>query len=555
MFSIRNVKLLALAVLCALPATGLAYHIDSHYYLRFGLSLSTCFNWDEAHLIASGDWGMDENTSTHAEMNPLQTRNKIGWHAFGHSDKRFRELWLRSVSEPDLELRMIKLGQFMHFLEDWEAHAGYGIRMGHARDTFRGRDPDSLGNSLPKNHRMIQSALDHLLATCEDLGRLDGDRDEELVRIMKAFISRGLLDDIFDASDPGWKRGTLGGLRPEGLTITTANKTRIEELVEADYKPLPEKGVPQDFEPATNRGISPSLRIPFDQNGNIKTTRSVRGAVREWAAASKPAADVTLSLQSARIYYRSSRQYGPGGWQVLLYAANQGQLVSQQGQIELLVIDSDDETVLAKLSEPLPVMQPGESREFRIRIPAKGRPEPDAIISSFARVDDLSAMNDEDWLMLGDADEEQPDVPIITDVDPPASGPETVRFLQSPKTFIVDNAVCLLVTALVSGGDSPAKLDEVVFEVLGGTLGSYALQQVVVGRWSAMSTENGLVGGKTFECFRPDAETYELLGSQDPQALKLAVTLQAEGTDFYTKVFPIDPQFVEDVLKIPRLVE
>ena len=119
-----------------------AYELDSHYYLRFGLSLSTCFDWDEAHLIASGDWNMDANGSTHAEMNPVQKSNKINWHAFGHSDKRFRELWLRSVAEEDLELRLIKLGQFMHFLEDWESHAGYGIRIGHARDTYRGRDEE-----------------------------------------------------------------------------------------------------------------------------------------------------------------------------------------------------------------------------------------------------------------------------------------------------------------------------------------------------------------------------------------------------------------------------
>jgi len=137
------------ALLILLPGISAGFELDSHYYLRFGLSLSTCFDWDEAHLIASGDWGMDENGTTHAEMNPVQTRNKIDWHAFGHSDRRFHELWLRSTAEQDLELRLIKLGQFMHFLEDWEAHAGYGIRMGHARDTFRGRDPDSLGNSFP----------------------------------------------------------------------------------------------------------------------------------------------------------------------------------------------------------------------------------------------------------------------------------------------------------------------------------------------------------------------------------------------------------------------
>ena len=66
-----------LAFLMLLPGPGLGYELDSHYYLRFGLSLSTCFDWDEAHLIASGDWNLDANGATHAEMNPIQKRNKI----------------------------------------------------------------------------------------------------------------------------------------------------------------------------------------------------------------------------------------------------------------------------------------------------------------------------------------------------------------------------------------------------------------------------------------------------------------------------------------------
>ncbi len=115
--------LIGIALVLAVPSLAQGYERDSHYFLRFALSLATCFDWEESHLIASGDWGMDENGSTHAEMNPVQTRNKTEWHAFGHSDRRFHELWQRSVTEPELELRLIKLGQFMHFLEDWEAHA------------------------------------------------------------------------------------------------------------------------------------------------------------------------------------------------------------------------------------------------------------------------------------------------------------------------------------------------------------------------------------------------------------------------------------------------
>ncbi len=217
----------AFAFLMLLPAPGLGYELDSHYYLRFGLSLSTCFDWDEAHLIASGDWNMDANGTTHAEMNPIQKKNKIGWHAFGHSDKRFHELWLRSAAEKDLDLRLIKLGQFMHFLEDWESHAGYGTRMGHARDTYRGRDPDSLGNSRAKNHRMVQSALDHLLKTCEELGRLHDDRDRELIVLKTMLYDDGLMDALYEQSDPDWKRGKLGGFRQEGPEIKSLNQIKV----------------------------------------------------------------------------------------------------------------------------------------------------------------------------------------------------------------------------------------------------------------------------------------------------------------------------------------
>lgn len=39
--------------------------------------------------------------------------------------------------------------------------------------------------------------------------------------------------------------------------------------------------------------------------------------------------------------------------------------------------------------------------------------------------------------MLGDAEEEESDVPIITDLDPPPKGQVKVRFVAPPKTFIV----------------------------------------------------------------------------------------------------------------------
>ena len=545
----------AMAAFFLLPGVSAGFEIGAHYYLRFGLSLSTCFDWDEAHLIASGDWALDENGTTMAEMNPVQTRNKIEWHAFGHSDRRFYELWQRSLNEPDLERRLVKLGQFMHFLEDWEAHAGYGIRMGHARDTFRGRDPDSLGNSFPKNHRMVQSALDHLLATCENLGRLDVDRDIRLIEIMNSLYADALMDDLFEAGEPNWKRRKLGTYRSKGPAIKAANKDRVERLIVALYKPLAEKNIPADFAPGPETGIPPSLRIPFDRDGNIISKSSIKEAMRDWAAASDRAADVTLSIDDARIYYRRSGKRQLSGWALRLSASNQGDIESVAGQIEIVVIDSDDETVLAQTSDPLPVLQPGETQEFRINIAARKRPEPDVIIASFARVGDLSAMNDFDWLMLGDAEEEEPDAAIVTDLDPPPVGTETVRFLHPPRTFVIDDAACILVTAYTSGGDSPQKLDQAVGEVLGGNYESYYFRRAVPGRWSALSTDEGLVAGKTFECYEPDPRSAELIRAEDPTSLRFAVTLEAEGSDPYTEEFPMDPDFVRALLEVAGSVE
>ncbi len=199
------------------------------------------------------------------------------------------------------------------------------------------------------------------------------------------------------------------------------------------------------------------------------------------------------------------------------------------------------------------MLQPGETGEFRVSIAARGRPEPDVIITAFARVGDLTAINDGDWLMLGDAEEEAPDVPLITDLDPPPDGAETLHFLGPPRLFIVDEVVCLLVTAYTSGGDSPQKLDEAVVEVVGGTVGAYDFQRVVPGRWGAMSTQDGLVAAKSFECLRPGPETYELLTAQDQQSLILSVTLEAEGIDPYTEDFPLDPEFVQTMVEIARL--
>jgi hypothetical protein len=130
-----------------------------------------------------------------------------------------------------------------------------------------------------------------------------------------------------------------------------------------------------------------------------------------------------------------------------------------------------------------------------------------------------------------------------------------VQFLDPPKTFVIANTACMIVTAYASGGDSPKKLNKVVFELIGGGFYPGYFQHTVPGHWSAVTTTAGIVAGKTFECYEPDPEIGELLSLQDTKALRLAVTLEAEGSDPQTEEFPLDADFVQQILELVGVAE
>ena len=99
--------LVSTIVVIALSAESSAFERDSHYDLTFGFALGTCFDWDEAHLIASANAMLDENRTTVAEMSPFRKHSKRMWHAFGHSEERLNRLWFRAVREKNPKVRLV----------------------------------------------------------------------------------------------------------------------------------------------------------------------------------------------------------------------------------------------------------------------------------------------------------------------------------------------------------------------------------------------------------------------------------------------------------------
>jgi hypothetical protein len=539
--------LITVALVLAMPSLAPAFERDSHYNLRFALSLAACFDWEESHLIASGDWGMDENRATYAEMNPIQRKNKIQWHAFGHHDQRFHELWQRSREETDLEYRLVKLGQFMHFLEDWESHAGYGVRMGHARATFAGHDPDSLGSSKAKNRRMVQSALEHLLLSCEDLGRLDSDVDEILVRMMKTIDEDGVLEDLFEASDPAWKKGKLGGHRQQAAEIFAVNKTRVEELIQRYVQPIPQKNIPEQFEPGhPERGLPPSLGLAFDQDGEIlDVPDTVDEVTAAYAAAAHLAPDLSVSLTKAQARKK--------GWRVQVEVANHGEEGVSGGTLEVVVIDGAEESVLAKKSEPLPALAAGESVELALHLPSIGRARKDAIFGAYIRVqEDDNGMDDIDWLMSQEVAEELPEIPVIDDLDDSGDeGPiEMVRFLGRPKLILVENSGCLVLTAVTAEGDTTEKLGEASFGLISADGDRMQILRRIPPLWSALSTEDGRVAGKLIACFQPGPEECKVWWSMENPRLMVEISVLDDGVEPVHEIIPIEPEMHRTALAV-----
>jgi hypothetical protein len=122
-----------------------------------------------------------------------------------------------------------------------------------------------------------------------------------------------------------------------------------------------------------------------------------------------------------------------------------------------------------------------------------------------------------------------------------------VRFTADPKVFMVGELVCLVLTAHLSGGDSTEKLEAVVLELVGEEQLPLGIRQDLPRRWSAFTTDDALVGGKAFECYKPEQAAYDAVTAQAPGSAQLAITLHAEGVRPHTRLFPIDPAIVQAI--------
>ena len=221
-----QVLLLACSLGVALTAFGQfatqrpaeAFEQDTHYYITAWLADTMCFTWDEAYVIASGNISQDsdEKLVAHSKLfGPFygargwKTNTMADWHAFGPAagvrlaalEARWLALWNQGGAENE-QKALVELGQMLHFAQDRFSHARYGFILGHAIDTLKGDDPDSLAKDAAKSRDMIKDTLKKLDAACVAIGRAP-DPTAQQVWAQQQF--QNTVTQLIDNSRDDWK--------------------------------------------------------------------------------------------------------------------------------------------------------------------------------------------------------------------------------------------------------------------------------------------------------------------------------------------------------------
>jgi hypothetical protein len=519
-----RVLVLAILVLIVSPDSG-AFAPDTHYYLTFGMALATCFDWDEAHIIASGDEMTDRNKTTVAETSLKKTK-KRAWHAFGHSHDQLNVLWQRVLDEEHPDLQMMKFGQFLHFLQDWEAHAGYPLTIGHALATITGTDPDSLAKSQARTDRMVQASLDHMAMLCAELGRLpEGETDSDLALFDDTDEAEAdrIIDDLIGTSRPGWRAKGFGAFGEKGQEILAANKKRVEQYIDGPLRAYG-IGIPAGFEPGSEEnGIPPAIELVFDEHGELS------GELAEAVEAAREIKEQELEREPDEVVLAKAERTDQG-WEILVKARNNGHEPYPEGLLRLIAVDPIAEKKIGELTMPLPNLQPGERHEIEAVIPTKKSAD-QVLIGLVAEIGDMTGVTYERWFMSeGDMAELRMELARIgrpADGGTTAKPVEKVDFVGRPKLKTTQTELCVVAHARTYLKDPTEQLAPAGIDLVRTNGERTAIEGDFRRVWSVSATKVGeWPVAKTFECITLKRE---LCGLADwaQESPELEVTLKA----------------------------
>ncbi len=425
MNKILVVSLVLIALLSSpfiLCKDALAFDKDAHYYLKFMLILRMCcYTWDEARLIASGDLMTDENENTKAhkdiEVDDDEMVRRETWHAFGTRDSNgypnsayyaTKQFHLKRVQdETDHDKQMVKLGQWLHFEEDFQAHGPYPPEgLGHMWDSLNGSCPDSLRTNPDNSWKMIDLSLWLLryvavegllhpsdcppgdvcppaVRTPQDVGQIEAED-----AFWQAYI------DMVNNSSSNWYRGFRTYILPIDLITGTVHyfllSSYTKEKIISNNRSVMQKYLygylnfgkliakKAPYPPI----IPPPLSIHYDENGDPTSP-----LLTQMASTASVNLDSDLAFKSINIEPVSSTEVS-----VEIQITNTGLLPSLAGSVVVASADFDTRTLIGRTVVDLAPVPSGET--IAMAIPLATNPTSDRPLFIIdLRVDDASGSN------------------------------------------------------------------------------------------------------------------------------------------------------------------
>lgn len=247
--------LLALVVSSFLPLEVKAFDDDTHLYMKYALLREAGFTHDDALAIAQADVQVDYDSDTTASASEQARKD---WHAFGTEAERTARrdaLEKRAMDEAanaaqtgkneDKQRALTYFGQYLHFLEDFYSHAGYGSLLGHI---YTGHYPDYLSSYT---NEQLQTWIEEWLGKMvEFLRKLSGQpplTPEQLAALVNTLLQNiwPTCQEIINYNPPAWYNPFF---RPDS--------DKAKRLLEEKY------GLPTCT-------LSISKTLDYDNDGNV----------------------------------------------------------------------------------------------------------------------------------------------------------------------------------------------------------------------------------------------------------------------------------------------
>jgi hypothetical protein len=458
------------------------------------------------------------------------------------------------------------------------------VRLGHGISTIIGRDPDSLGADVMNNQRMIQQTLDFMMQFRESTGRPvagGGDSDRALAELFLNLTTEPIMDDLYMINNPRWK--TWGVRGKKGRAILARNHGLMEELIKEWGEQHPELNMPTDFTPGDpEKGLPPPIGIKYRQNGDIMTVYGVEielypefdgsdfNSALEERYEERIEPEVVDELQEELQGGSDPDLFNivgtqaldadlkKKGWLVTVQVANFGVGYSEEGRLELDVVNVTSEETVGHVVYDLPRLKGGQTIRKKILVPSDGAPGRDVVIGVTLDGPDLLADDNDDWFMpwKDQLEDQQTRKKKVK-----SKGPDSIVLLENPKMWVesaegVEGAVFVL-SALVSSGDSSHRLGAVEL-YLAGTGESQSLDASHYGNviWFAtLDLERKTMPAKTMVWVPIEDALRTAIASALLVPEYLEVSVNGEGLETKVKKYQLDPQFIVELREACGAVE